>query len=78
MIMEKFWYRPSLPLAVYRELAAQVGQVQGVVSVQIKYLPETATFDYDKSQVEGLTLTFDEHGSTEAEIAAILTHYKQR
>ncbi len=78
IIMEKFWACPSLPFAVYRELAAQVEQVVGVLSVEIKCLPETASFDYHQSQVEGLVLTFENNPSTQTQIAAILTHYEQR
>lgn len=75
--VEKFWSCPSLPLAVYRELAAQIEQVAGVLSVEIKGLPETASFDYGQSQVEGLVLTVESNPSTQTQIAAILTHYEQ-
>lgn len=76
--MEQFWCCPPLSLAIYREIAAQLEQVSGVIRVKIQLHPVTAAFDYGKSQVEGLTFTFDANPSTQGQIAAILTHYEQR
>lgn len=46
----------TLPLAVYREVAAHLRQVEGV---QVGLLPQTSkTFDYRESQVGGLWLEY--------------------
>ncbi len=75
--VEKFWCCSPLPLAVYREIVAQLEQVSGVMAVKIQLYSESATFDYGKSQVEGLALTFDANSSTQAQIGAILAHYER-
>ncbi|YAI82192.1 MAG: hypothetical protein ACQJCO_00875 [cyanobacterium endosymbiont of Rhopalodia sterrenbergii] len=47
---------PNLPLAVYRELAAHLQQVEGVT---IKLIPQQSEqFDYTQSQVETLLIQY--------------------
>jgi len=47
---------PNLPLAVYREIAAHLCQLEGV---GVKLLPATNTeFDYAHSQVGGLQVNY--------------------
>lgn len=64
-----------LPLAVYREVAAHLRQVEGV---DIELIPQKSqTFDYNQSQVEGLWIQHDDDsdpGSRER-VNQILTHY---
>ncbi|HBB33145.1 MAG TPA: hypothetical protein DDZ80_04990 [Cyanobacteria bacterium UBA8803] len=46
--------RPGLPLAVYREVAAHLRQVEGV---EVNLIPQTSQeFDYNQSQVAGLCI----------------------
>jgi hypothetical protein len=53
-IPQKFCW-PKLPLAVYREIAAHLCQVEGV---EVQFLPQTdADFDYELSQSGGLHLS---------------------
>ncbi len=69
---------PSLPLAVYREIAAHLQQVEGV-SVEI--ISQSAReFDYLQSQVEGLILRYPSHLSTEEKqrLEEILNYYESR
>jgi hypothetical protein len=69
---------PTMPLAVYREVAAHLQQVEGV---QTELLPQTATtFDYRLSQVGGIQIS---HPSTLAahqqqRLQDILDYYGQR
>jgi hypothetical protein len=71
---EIFCY-PNLPLAVYREIAAHLQQVAGVVT---ELLPPTdRQFDYGHSQVGGLRLSFPEEmpGGDRQQITAIVEFY---
>lgn len=69
---------PGLPLAVYREIAAHLRQVAGVA---VELQPQTShQFDYQASQVGGLTLSYPaDLAATERDrLAAILDYYAQR
>lgn len=69
---------PGLPLAVYREVAAHLRQVQGV---EAGFIPQTSqTFDYNKSQVGGLWIQYaDTSDSVNREqVNQILAYYQNR
>ncbi len=69
---------PGLPLAVYREVAAHLRQVEGV---QVDLLPQVSSrFDYTASQVGGLALHYSPSPPTpiRQRVAAILAHYSDR
>jgi hypothetical protein len=56
--MDQHYQYPCLPLAVYRELAAHLRQVDGLA---VELLPQMATtFDYRLSQLGGLQLQWDD------------------
>lgn len=66
---------PNLPLAIYREVAAHLRQVRGVVA---EVLPQTsAEFNYNQSQSGGLLLEYspDIDSQERAQAEAILSHY---
>jgi hypothetical protein len=67
----------TLPLAVYREVAAHLTQVDGV-STQLEW--QTADqFDYDQSQIGGLQIelpTVDD--DSVAQVEQILAYYADR
>lgn len=69
---------PGLPLAVYREVAAHLRQVNGV---EAGLLPQTSQqFDYNQSQVDGLWIQYGETldaGSRER-VNQILAYYQNR
>ena len=52
-------FHTSLPLGVYREVAAHLRQVQGVKTGLLE--PDSSSFDYDRSQVQGLWIEYPEH-----------------
>lgn len=55
MQQEKIHF-PRMPLAVYRELAAHLRQIEGVLA---RSLPQQShQFDYLQSQVEGICLEY--------------------
>lgn len=69
---------PNLPLAVYREVAAHLRQVEGV---KIDLIPQTSTeFDYNQSQIAGLWLEHDENLDEQSRILVekILAYYQNR
>jgi hypothetical protein len=69
---------PKLPLAVYREVAAHLTQVEGV---QTELTPQTSKqFDYTLSQVGSLEIQFSEAASSEArtQVEKILAYYSDR
>ncbi|MEW6495582.1 MAG: hypothetical protein AB1589_24145 [Cyanobacteriota bacterium] len=79
VVLEPLRYQiryPSLPLAVYREVAAHLRQVQGV---EVGLIPQTSQqFDYNKSQVSGLWIQYSDtsdSGSRER-VNQILTYYQ--
>lgn len=69
---------PTLPLAVYREVAAHLRQVEGVA---VELLPQTATsFDYLQSQVGGLQIShpIPLAPAQQQRLQQILDYYGQR
>lgn len=69
---------PTLPLAVYREVAAHLRQVSGV---DVELLPQTTPiFDYFDSQIGGLQLTYHDSVSAEGRqrVDQILAYYGDR
>jgi hypothetical protein len=68
---------PKLPLAVYREIAAHLQQVEGVTVI---LLPQTATqFDYELSQVGGLEISaVGVSASARIKVMNILQYYRSQ
>jgi hypothetical protein len=69
---------PTMPLAVYREVAAHLQQVEGV---QTELLPQTATsFDYHLSQIGGIQISHPTTLATahQQRLQDILDYYGQR
>ena len=69
---------PALPLAVYREVAAHLTQVDGV-SIQLE--PQTADqFDYAESQIGGLQIALSTplKAHCQAQVEQILAYYAAR
>jgi hypothetical protein len=69
---------PRLPLAVYREIAAHLRQVEGV---EADLLPQTSPqFDYNDSQVGGLKIQYPENAdpTCRQRVEQILSYYKNR
>lgn len=67
---------PNLPLAVYREVAAHLRQVQGV---EVGLIPQTSQqFDYNTSQVSALWIQYcDPSDSVSRErVNQILSYYQ--
>ena len=69
---------PGLPLAIYREVAAHLRQVQGV---EVDLIPQQSSqFDYSQSQVGGLLINYQAGmpltGRTRVE--QILAYYSDR
>jgi hypothetical protein len=70
-------YVPRLPLAVYREIAAHLRQVEGV---EVDLLPQQSVqFDYLQSQVGGLEVRYS-IATTESHqrVEQVLTYYGDR
>ncbi len=73
---------PQLPLAVYREVAAHLRQVDnveaGLISRPITSSPEK--FDYSQSQIEALWIEHPENLDSQSKqrIESILDYYAQR
>lgn len=68
----------SLPLAVYRELAAHLEQIEGI---KTELIPQTSEqFDYYQSQIGGLLIYFDPNlnSSFTQQIEKILNYYALR
>lgn len=69
---------PSLSLAVYREIAAHLQQLDGV---EVEIIPQSSTsFSYFKSQVEGLRLSYPSTLATgeKQRLQEILNYYEKR
>lgn len=65
---------PDLPLAIYREIAAHLQQVNGT---QTLLLPQDSpTFDYGRSQIKALAIQYPTEG--QAQVRAILDYYGSR
>ena len=78
---KKLEYRvcsPGLPLAVYREVAAHLRQVDGVETGLLPQL--STTFDYYQSQVGGLWIRYpaETADSCQPQVERILTYYGER
>ncbi len=69
---------PGLPLAVYRELAAHLRQVEGVEPHLIPQ--QSREFDYNQSQIEALWIQFGENADATCRqrVDQILAYYKNR
>ncbi len=69
---------PELPLAVYREMAAHLRQIQGV---EIELIPQSSEeFDYKQSQISGLLVEYTSNslpGSPQW-VEQILAYYHNR
>ena len=55
---------PQLPLAVYREIAAHLRQIEGIDAELIPYSPEEdqkQQFDYSQSQIKGLSIEYSDN-----------------
>jgi hypothetical protein len=66
-----------LPLAVYREIAAHLQQVEGV---EVELIPQsTQKFDYDESQIGGLQIKYLDNLEPfgEQRVEEILAYYSQ-
>lgn len=69
---------PRLPLAVYREVAAHLRQVEGI---EADLLPQSSQqFDYRESQVGGLWLRYTAiaNATSQQRVEQILRHYADR
>lgn len=69
---------PNLPLAVYRELAAHLRQVEGV---ETGLLPQQSQdFNYDRSQIGSLWIEYAETAdiASRQQVDRILEYYQQR
>ncbi|MEL6578681.1 MAG: hypothetical protein AAFQ14_02925 [Cyanobacteria bacterium J06621_12] len=74
---------PQLPLAVYREVAAHLRQVEGVdtslIMRSLEHDPDEK-FDYYQSQVAALQITHGENfpEANQQKVSEILDYYAQR
>lgn len=73
----------QLPLAVYREVAAHLRQVEGVDTTLIMRSTEhnsAEKFDYCQSQVAALQISYAENiaETDQKQVTAILDYYAQR
>ena len=69
---------PGLPLAVYRELAAHLRQVEGV---EVGLIPQQSPeFDYYQSQIGSLWIEYSEtiDLASRQQVDRILEYYQQR
>ena len=74
---------PQLPLAVYREIAAHLRQIEGVDARLIPYSPEEdqkQQFDYAQSQIKGLSIEYADNldRKSKERKEEILNYYAQR
>ena len=74
---------PQLPLAVYREVAAHLRQVEGVdTSLIMRSLKHNSNeqFDYYQSQVSALKIIYNDNfaAADEPRVTEILDYYAQR
>ncbi len=78
-------YCPQLPLAVYREVATHLRQVEGV-NTQLHPMPtqpqesDANQFDYLQSQVGSLSIQYQEDadGTIRQQVDRILAYYSDR
>ncbi|MEI1378060.1 hypothetical protein PQG02_08765 [Nostoc sp. UHCC 0926] len=76
-IKEKIEF-PGLPLAVYREIAAHLRQVEGV---EVDLIPQSSQqFDYNQSQIGGLSISWTATSGLESRqrVNQILAYYQNR
>ena len=69
---------PTLPLAVYLEMAAHLQQLEGV---ETGLIPQQAQeFSYNQSQVGGLWIHYPENfnATSQARLQQILSYYRDR
>ncbi|MGM3305380.1 hypothetical protein ACSQ6I_05215 [Anabaena sp. WFMT] len=63
----------NLPLAVYREIAAHLRQVEGV---EVDLIPQTSSqFDYNQSQISSLSISWTPK-TNEERVKQILAYYQ--
>ncbi len=69
---------PSMPLAVYREVAAHLRQVAGIKTGII--LENLQQFDYNQSQVNSLWIEYSQGAERkqQEQVEKILTYYSDR
>nr|WP_322111833.1 hypothetical protein [Aerosakkonema funiforme] len=69
---------PRMPLAVYRELATHLRQVEGVQTSPIPQ--QSQEFDYDRSQVGSLWIEYSEtvDDVSRQRVEQILQYYRER
>ncbi len=68
----------GLPLAVYREIAAHLRQVEGV---EVDLIPQSSQqFDYNQSQIAGLSFSWTANSGSESRqrVNQILAYYQNR
>jgi len=68
----------GLPLAVYREIAAHLRQVEGV---EVGLIPQSSLqFDYYQSQIEGLWISWVSNptSASRQRVQQILAYYQNR
>ncbi|XHR85358.1 MAG: hypothetical protein ACFKPT_14220 [Gloeotrichia echinulata GP01] len=68
----------GLPLAVYREIAAHLRQVEGV---EVGLIPQSSLeFDYDQSQIQSLWIEWGENSTSQSRqrVEQILAYYQNR
>ncbi|ACC83162.1 hypothetical protein [Nostoc punctiforme] len=66
------------PLAVYREIAAHLRQVEGV---EVDLIPQSSQqFDYNQSQIGALSISWTANSGSESrqQVKQILTYYQNR
>ncbi|MDJ0578988.1 hypothetical protein [Crocosphaera sp.] len=73
---EKITY-PCLPLAIYRELAAHLSQIEGVTTELISQ--QSQQFDYEQSQIDHLKIAYPPTLSAleKQRLEEILNYYAQ-
>ena len=67
-----------IPLAIYREIAAHLRQIQGV---EVTLIPQTSTkFNYNYSQISGLEISYPSNleDYEKKSLNSILEYYSQR
>jgi hypothetical protein len=68
----------GLPLAVYREIAAHLRQVEGI---EVGLLPQSSQqFDYHQSQIDGLLINWKSNSTSASRqrVQQILAYYQNR
>ena len=64
----------NLPLAIYREIAAHLSQLEGVI---VELIPQSSPeFDYNQSQIAGLWVNYTQDVAQQVE--TLLAFYRTR